>query len=190
MKQVNKKVFFVNIANILGRFYTHQFYKKYSIGKYTYGKPKILYKDQAKIKIGNYTSIAKGVIIFLGGNHNIDWITTYPFPDISIKDKEISKGNVEIGNDVWIGRNVTILSGVTIGDGAVIGTSTVVAKNVKPYSIVVGNPGIHIKYRFDKKIINELLSIKWWNWEHKKVLENKYLLCSNNINYFIKLYKN
>ncbi|WP_425511191.1 CatB-related O-acetyltransferase [sulfur-oxidizing endosymbiont of Gigantopelta aegis] len=74
-----------------------------------------------------------------------------------------------MGNDVWICGNAIILSGVTIGDGAVIGNSAVVTRNVKPYSIVAGNPAKHIKYRFDSETISELLNIRWWNWPEEKI---------------------
>ena len=32
-----------------------------------------------KLTIGRYCSIADKVEILLGGNHRIDWVTTYPF---------------------------------------------------------------------------------------------------------------
>lgn len=54
---------------------------------------------------------------------------------------------VIIADDVWIGSRVTILPGVTIGKGAIIGASTVVTKNVPPYSIFCGNPGVVVKMR-------------------------------------------
>jgi virginiamycin A acetyltransferase len=62
-----------------------------------------------------------------------------------------SKGSIKIGNDVWIGRSAVILSGVTIGDGAVIGANSLITKDIGPYTIVGGNQGRLIKYRFDKK---------------------------------------
>lgn len=70
---------------------------------------------------------------------------------------------IEIGNDVWIGDNVTIKNGVKIGDGAVIGACALVTKDIPPYAIVGGVPAKIIKYRFEEKIINELLELKWWN---------------------------
>ena len=55
--------------------------------------------------------------------------------------------SVKIEDDVWIGARVCILPGVTIGQGAVIGACTVVSKDVPPYAVVVGNPGVIKKYR-------------------------------------------
>jgi virginiamycin A acetyltransferase len=55
------------------------------------------------------------------------------------------------------------MPGVTIGDGAVVGCHTVVTKDVEPYSIVAGNPGRLIRYRFSEEVIEELLDIRWWD---------------------------
>jgi acetyltransferase-like isoleucine patch superfamily enzyme len=78
-----------------------------------------------------------------------------------------TKGDVVIGNDVWIGDNVTIMSGVTVGDGAIIAAYSHIVKDVEPYSVVGGNPGKFIRYRFRKDQIEKLLQIKWWDWEEK-----------------------
>ena len=57
----------------------------------------------------------------------------------------VSKGEVNIGDNVWIGDKVTILPGVHIGDWAVIGANAVVVKDVRPYTVVGGNPAKIIK---------------------------------------------
>lgn len=106
----------------------------------------------------------------LGGEHNADWVTTYPFNALlksfsEIKGHPKTKGDVIIGNDVWIADGVKILSGVHIGDGCVIGSNAVVTKNMPPYSICGGNPAKIIKYRFDEKTIDKLLKIRWWDWD-------------------------
>ena len=166
-----------------------------SFGKYTYGQPEIHWKnDNAKLKVGNFCSIASNVNIYLGGNHRTDWVTTYPFGHIhqTIFDNfngvghPSTKGDVIIGNDVWIGANVTIMSGVTIFDGAVIANNSHVVKNVEPYSLVGGNPAKLIKYRFSQEQIEKLLQIKWWFWDDEKINKFTPLLCNNNIDEFIK----
>lgn len=186
--RINLKQFFLP-----DRFYSGEHVsKKYKncIGKYTYGYPDIIdWGDGAKIKIGNYCSIAGGVKILLGGNHRLDWATTYPFPASpdfkkvsgKIKNYSTSKGDVKIGSDVQIGQNALILSGVKIGDGAVIGTGAVVTHNVVPYSIVAGNPAKEIRKRFDQKTIDKLLKLQWWNWNKNKIKQNISLLCSPEI---------
>ncbi len=47
---------------------------------------------------------------------------------------------VVIGNHVWIGQGATIMKGVTIGDGAVIGACAWVVRDVKPKTLVLGDP--------------------------------------------------
>ena len=61
---------------------------------------------------------------------------------------------------------------LVIGDGAIIASNSVVVKSVPPYAIVGGNPAQIIKYRFDEKIIEGLLRIKWWDWDIDKIHDN------------------
>lgn len=79
---------------------------------------------------------------------------------------------VEIGNDVWIGSHVLIMDGVKIGDGAIIAAGAVVTKDVEPYSIVGGVPAKHIKYRFNKEQITNLLKAKWWEQDFDWIKEH------------------
>jgi acetyltransferase-like isoleucine patch superfamily enzyme len=177
------------------RYYVPEKYRK-DIGKFTYGTPIIYdYRGGAgDLKIGNYCSITNDTVIFLGGEHKIEWVTTYPFSAFSdkwpnaknIKGHPNSKGDVIIGNDVWIGHGVTILSGVTIGDGAVIGAGSVVIKDIEPYTIAGGSPARPIRKRFSDEVIRKLLKIAWWDWPVEKVQENVNDLCSENIDAFIK----
>jgi acetyltransferase-like isoleucine patch superfamily enzyme len=97
-----------------------------------------------------------------------------------------TKGDVIIGNDVWIGEGAKIMAGVIIGDGAVIANNSHVVKNVAPYSVVGGNPAKHIKYRFTEAQINQLLQIKWWNWDDENINDFTRLLCDTNIDNFIE----
>ena len=55
--------------------------------------------------------------------------------------------------------------GIHVGDGSIIAANSVVTKSVPPYSIVGGNPAKVIKYRFHESIYNELLNIRWWDYE-------------------------
>jgi len=72
--------------------------------------------------------------------------------------------------------------------GAVIATNSHVVKDVEPYSIVGGNPGRHIRYRFTSTQIERLLRIKWWTWDDKKINDNVQYLCSDNIETFINMH--
>jgi acetyltransferase-like isoleucine patch superfamily enzyme len=168
--------------------------KNFSIGDYTYGKPTILFEnDKTNLIIGNFCSIAANVTIFLGGNHRIDWITTYPFNELNnyfpdayfVKGHPSSKGDVIIGNDVWIGRNVVIMSGITIGDGAVIAAGALVSKSIGDYEVWGGNPATFIKKRFDDDKIKDLKILKWWDWDINKIKNNIPNLCSDDVSALI-----
>ena len=63
------------------------------------------------------------------------------------------------------------MEGVTIGNGAVIGAGAVVTRNVEPYEVVGGVPAKHIRYRTDKKSIELLEKMEWWNWPYEKVVD-------------------
>lgn len=167
----------------------------FEIGDYTYGCPNVMYWDEStRLHIGRFCSIADGVTILLGGNHRMDWVTTYPFNVLfepfpnadNIKGHPATKGDVWIGNDVWIGHGATILSGVHIGDGAVIGAEAIVTKDVSPYSVVVGNPAKEIMKRFNEETIKALLEIKWWEWDEDKINNEIELLCSDDTYKFIE----
>ncbi len=162
-------------------------YKRFKIGDNTYGRPNIF--GGGELCIGSFCSISTSATISLGAEHHSDWITTYPMNLICkdiVKETTFSKGKVTIGNDVWIADDALILSGVTIGDGAVIGAKAVVAKDVKPYEIVAGNPAKHVRFRFSETQIEKLLEIKWWNWEIDKVKAEIDLILSDNIDNFIE----
>ncbi|WP_275666539.1 CatB-related O-acetyltransferase [Laribacter hongkongensis] len=168
----------------------------YSYGVASYGIPIVEdYGSEACLVIGSYCSIAYGVRVFLGGNHRVDWVSTYPFPMmfdnqnlLSINGCGVSKGDVVIGNDVWIGSYAFIMSGVNIGDGAVIAANAVVTKDVPPYAIVAGNPARVVKFRFSHEIVDCLLRIKWWDWPVEKVIAAAPGLCHEDIQGFVDRY--
>ena len=169
-------------------------YSNYQVGVGTYGFPEIVFYDAGAIlKIGNYCSIAPGVQILLGGEHHMEFVTTYPFSLLVDDAKKIpgypySKGDVVIGNDVWIGLDAMILSGVTIGDGAVVAGRSVVVRDVEPYSVVAGNPARHIKYRFSQETIERLLKIAWWSWPASEIKQAWPMLQSPDVDKFITEY--
>lgn len=145
-----------------------------TVGRFTYGADEInirQWNEGANLKIGSFCSIGQSVTIFLGGNHRVDWVSTFPFGHVfvdelggsNIKGHPATKGDVTIGNDVWIGEGTTMMSGITIGDGVVIAANSTITKNVAPYSIVGGNPGKFLKYRFDADVIGLLLKLRWWD---------------------------
>jgi acetyltransferase-like isoleucine patch superfamily enzyme len=157
------------------------------IGQGTYGSDNLVIHNwdlSTKVSIGKYCQIADNVHIFLGGNHDWKRITTFPFSkDSTINNlfgtqggSSFSKGNIEIGNDVWIASHVSIMSGVKIGSGAVIGAYSHVTRDVKPYEIVTGNPATHMRFRFSEEIIESLLALAWWDWDAQEIIDSLELL--------------
>ncbi len=156
-----------------------------NFGKGSTGRPRIVSDGQSLLTVGKYCSISHTAVFLLGLEHKPEWLTTYPF---SLEYAEFhgqpypikSKGDIVVGNDVWIGYQAMILSGVHIGDGAVIGARTVVARDVPPYAVVVGNPARIIRYRFNPKVITELLTLKWWDKPDEWIKQNIPMLLSEN----------
>lgn len=82
-------------------------------GRHSYGMEHISifhFGDGHKLRIGSFNSIAPQQVVFLGGNHRVDWTTTYPFGHL-LTDKfpsgmerasghPRSKGDVIIEHDV------------------------------------------------------------------------------------------
>ena len=133
------------------------------VGRKSYGAISVIDFSPAdtKLIIGNYCSIAGGTTFLLGGEHNLDTISTYPFKvRLFGEEREAgSKGNIVIKDDVWIGQNAIICSGVTVGQGAIVAAGAVVTKDVEPYAIVGGNPAKFIKYRLDENLRKKLEKI-------------------------------
>ena len=167
-------------------------YPQYQMGFGSYGLPVVHdWKEGSTLCIGKFTSIAERVEIFLGGHHRSDWVTTYPFPAFVEECKHIdgyafSRGDVEIGSDVWLCTNVQILSGVRIGHGAVVAAGSVVTRDVEPYSVVAGNPARHVRWRFDTTVCQRLLSVAWWDWPLEEICSISELLCNDDISAFLK----
>ena len=144
------------------------------VGEFTYGSARLKVRswgEGARLVIGKFCSLAPPITVLLGGEHNTQWVSTYPFGHIFAEETGMTpiaghpttRGDVVIGNDVWIAPDTTIRSGVTIGDGAVIGINSVVASDVGPYEIFAGNPARKIRDRFDEPIRSLLVQLRWWD---------------------------
>ena len=160
----------------------------YTVGRFTYGFQNVLikgYDARKSVTVGSFCSLATSITIIMGGNHRIDWATTFPFG--CIFENELTrerapgvcttKGDVWIGSDVWIGHGVTIMSGVTVGHGAVLAAGTLVTKDVPPYHVVGGNPARKIKARFPDEMIDTLLDLRWWDLPLADIRDISMILC-------------
>lgn len=172
------------------------------IGRHTYGiGAKTIHlansTNPPKVRVGNFCSIASGVLIIANADHPKYFVSTYPFRPLlftGIKAWKasgymdpyvVSRGSVEIGHDVWIGANTVILSGVTIGTGAIIGAGSVVPRDIPSYAIAVGNPARVVSYRFPPEIIEKLLASYWWDLPDEVLRALEPFLYDDDIDVFI-----
>lgn len=96
------------------------------------------------VKVQNNVSIYTGVVceddVFLGPSMVFTNVTN-PRSQV-IRKSQYEKTLVKHGAS--IGANATIVCGNTIGEFSFIGAGTVITRDVKPYALVVGNPGRQI----------------------------------------------
>ncbi|HCY00483.1 MAG TPA: N-acetyltransferase [Bacteroidales bacterium] len=116
--------------------------KACNIGQNVVVSPDVVLGDNVKVQ--NNVSIYTGVIceddVFLGPSMVF---TNVINPRSAVNRKsEYLKTYVKKG--ATIGANSTIVCGITLGEFCFIGAGAVVIGDVKPYSLVVGNPAKHI----------------------------------------------
>ena len=70
-----------------------------------------------------------------------------------------------------MGYQSLAMPSVSIGYGSIIAARSVVTRDVPPYSIVAGNPGVVVKQRYSKHDIELLLELSWWDWPIDKISE-------------------
>jgi len=96
------------------------------------------------VKVQNNVSVYTGVIceddVFLGPSMVFTNIVN-PRSAVIRRDKYVK---TIVGKGASIGANATIICGNNIGQFAFIGAGAVVTKDVKPYSLVIGNPARHV----------------------------------------------
>jgi len=168
--------------------------ERLTLGRCSYGEPRVATfpGDTTHVRIGAFCSIGPDVILMDGGDHRVDWVSTFPFraalglPGAYEDGHPRSRGDIEIGNDVWIGRGARVRPGVRVGDGAVIGAYSVVTRDVRPYAIVAGVPAREVRRRFGDAQVAALARIAWWDWPMEEVLRCVPQLCSANVDEFIR----
>ena len=158
---------------------------KIEIGRFTYISDNGFLFGRSQIRIGSFCSIGPHFHCATHEQHPMQFASTYPMcqaigvpltrgdaKGLDPVGNVVDDYPVTIGNDVWIGEQVTIAAGVTVGDGCVIGTKSLVTKDCVPYGIYAGTPAKLIRMRFHEHIIEQLQTIKWWDWSLAKLRAN------------------
>jgi phosphonate metabolism protein (transferase hexapeptide repeat family) len=74
-----------------------------------------------------------------------------------------------LGPDCWIGHGAIIKPEVTLGAGAIVASGAVVTKDVGPFMIVAGCPATPLRARFSATVIDRLMRLAWWEWDHARL---------------------
>lgn len=87
--------------------------------------------DCNEVRIGDDVMIGPAVQIYTPA-HDLQ-------AETRIQGWEVAK-RIVIEDNVWIGGGAILLPGVTIGKNAVVGAGSVVTRDVRPNTVVAGNP--------------------------------------------------
>lgn len=122
-----------------------------------------MFISRSSITIEDDVTIAWNVLVYDHNSHSVNWNerrndTEQEYQDsiaigdcLANKDWNVVKtAPIVIKRKAWIGVGAMILKGVTIGEGAVVGAGAVVTKDVKPWTVVAGNPAIEVKSCFEE----------------------------------------
>jgi len=96
-----------------------------------------------RILIEDYANVAQCAFL-LTGTHDID------DPNFQLRTKPI-----RIGRHAWVAACATVGPGVNLGEGAVLGGAAVAFKDLKPWTVYIGNPAREIRKR--KRSIHDLI---------------------------------
>ncbi|WP_457576946.1 putative colanic acid biosynthesis acetyltransferase [Desulfomarina sp.] len=115
------------------------------------------------LEIGDWSSIGEHAYIYNLGKITIGKKATISHRshlcagthDYTHSTLPLLKPPIIILNDTWVCADAFIGPGVTISEGVVVGARAVVTKDVKPWTVVAGNPAKPVK----KRIIRDLKSI-------------------------------
>ena len=129
-----------------------------------------------KVKIGNNVKIQNNVSIYdnVTLENNVFCGPSMVFTNVINPRSKYPKKNqykdTLIKEGATLGANCTILCGIIIGENAFVGAGSVVTKDLKPYSLNVGNPTKQIGWmsEFGERIPLPLKGNGEWTCPHTK----------------------
>ena len=100
------------------------------------------------LEVGDETAVGEQVFVYNLGRVTLGARVTISHRahlcagthDHTKPDFPLLRPPIVIGSDAWICADAFVGPGVTVGEGAIVGARAVAVKDVKPRSIVVGNP--------------------------------------------------
>lgn len=110
-----------------------------NIGQNVVVSPEVVLGNNVKVQnnVSIYTGVTCEDDVFLG--------PSMVFTNVINPRSAIARRNAYLPTRVkrgaTIGANATVVCGITLGQFCFIGAGTVVTRDVKPYALVVGNPG-------------------------------------------------
>lgn len=113
-----------------------------SLGQNVFVGNKVVIGNNVKIQnnVSIYDNITLGNDVFCGPS----MVFTNVYNPRSAVSRKSEYRNTIVEDGVTFGANSTIVCGITIGKHAFIGAGSVVNKNIKPFALIVGNPGQQI----------------------------------------------
>lgn len=128
------------------RFILRCFGAKVGAHVHTYASTRILFPWN--LSIGDWSALGEDVLIYNLGPVAIGQKVTISHGahlcagthDHTSADFPLLRLPVQIDDQAWICADAFIGPGVTVGQGAVVGARAAAAKNVAPWTVVVGNP--------------------------------------------------
>ncbi len=146
-----------------------------NIGQNVVISPDVIIGNNAKIQ--NNVSVYTGVIceddVFMGPS----MVFTNVINPRSAVNRKAEYMKTFVKRGATFGANCTIVCGITIGEFAFIGAGAVITKDVRPYALVVGNPGRQIGWMSEfgqrLKFDSQGIAICPESKEKYKLLENQ-----------------
>lgn len=137
------------------------------------------YADIANTTVGRFANIAAMTRIgptdhpfAHAAQHHFLYRSSYYWDDVA-DDADFFAARAArrtmLGADCWIGHGAIIKPEVTVGIGAIVASGAVVTKDVAPFMIVAGCPALPLRARFPARVIERLLALAWWDWDHARL---------------------